>query len=291
VKTPEQETVANTRRQLLAFFAGALVALLGLFIWYELKVAVMSSWWGGISIFFMPTIIGLGVGITMRSLRSEGTFGLAGSAAFVTFIAGLLGMAVQHWINVDRQLHKLAKATYNETLDYAKSTIAILDEKKLREALANNETAVVARLVTKNFNGSSKEFWFRRNYVHFHWLAARQIIIAGQGGADRTIWEATKVIEDGPFLDDVIRTLAKKPVTDADLSIFKEMELPFLRKLADGEIQQPEFETPLVKTVTGQINATLLISRGFEPFTAGFVVVGCIVAFKLVREISETELI
>jgi hypothetical protein len=291
VKTPEQEVSASVRRQFLAFFAGALVALLGLLIWYELKVAMMSSWWGGISIFFMPTIIGLGVGSTMRWLRSEGTFGLAGSAALVTCIVGLLGMAVQHWINVDWQVHKLAKGTYNETLEYAKSTIAILDEKKLREALANNETAVVARLVTKDFNGNSKEFWFRRNYVHFHWLAARQITIAGQGGAERTIWEATKIIENGPFLDDVIRSLAKKPVADADLSIFKEMELPFLRKLADGRIQQLEFETPLVETVTGQMNATLLISRGFEPFTAGFVVVGCIAAFKLVRETSETELI
>ena len=69
------------------------------------------------------------------------------------------------------------------------------------------------------------------------------------------------------------------------------MEFPFLQKLAAGDISRQEFETPLVQAVTRQINGTLLISRGFEPFTAGFLFVGCIAAYKLVRESSEDELI
>jgi hypothetical protein len=267
------------------------MAILGLLIWYRVKIAVIPSWWGAISIIFMPALIGVAVGCSMRWLRQAGSIGLAGLAVMVTVIAGLVGMGMEHWFNINRQLQRLADATYSETVEYAKLVTSISDETKLREVLANNEAAVVGRLAAHKFDGSSKEFRFRRNYIHFHWLATRQILLYGQGGAEKTIWEVTRVMENGFFLDDVIRALVKEPIKDEEVAAFKEFELPFLRKIVDGAITREDFEPPLIETVRSKIDYTLLASRGFNPFTAAFVFVGSIAAFKLVRDSSDEELI
>lgn len=277
--------------QLIASLAGVAVAVIGLFVWYELKVRVESSWWGGVSFFFMPAIIGVCIGLAMRWTCREGTFGFAGLAVILTVLVGFIGMGLQHWLNVNKRIQKLAEATYAETLEYAKLTASISDEKMLREVLAQNQTAVVGRLAARDFDGTRKEFWLWRNFIHFHWLAARQIILNGQGGADRTIWEDTKVIENGPFLDDIIRTLVKEPITDEDVENFNRMELPFLRQLAAGEITQQDFEVPLIATVRQKIKRGTMASRGFDPFTGGFLLVGCIAAYKLVRQPSENDLV
>jgi|GEM_PF-4548520 len=227
----------------------------------------------------------------MRLLRDEGSFGLAGFAVAITALAGLFGIGMQHWLNINKQLQKLADVTYNETIDYARLTSSISDEKNLREVLAHNQTAVVGRLAAKDFNGSRNEFWFRRNYIHFNWVAARQITIYGQGGAEKTIWEATQVFQNGPFADAVIQSLLKQPITDADVSYFQQMELPFLRKLAAGDIVREDFEAPLITLVREKVNNVSLASRGFEPLTGGFLLIGCILSYKLVRDLTEQELV
>jgi len=243
------------------------------------------------SFFFMPAVIGACTGIVMRLLRDEGSFGLAGFAVAITALAGLFGIGMQHWLNINKQLQKLADVTYNETIDYARLTSSISDEKNLREVLAHNQTAVVGRLAAKDFNGSRNEFWFRRNYIHFNWVAARQITIYGQGGAEKTIWEATQVFQNGPFADAVIQSLLKQPITDADVSYFQQMELPFLRKLAAGDIVREDFEAPLITLVREKVNNVSLASRGFEPLTGGFLLIGCILSYKLVRDLTEQELV
>ena len=291
MSSAEDEANSGSSRQALASLGGVAVAVIGLLVWYKLKLSIISSWWGSVHLFFMPALVGVCIGSAMRCMRREGTFGIAGFAVILTAVVGFIGIGMQHWLNVSKRIQILADATYDETLEYAKLSTAASDDKKLREVLANNQTAVVGRLVARDFNGTRKGFWLGRNYIHFHWLVARQILINGQGGADRTIWEATKVMENGPFLDDVIRSLIKEPIVDEDVSNFRRLELPSLRQLAVGDITRDDFEFPLIATVRGKINKAALAGRGFDPFTGGFLLFGCVMAYKLVRQPSDNELL
>jgi hypothetical protein len=226
----------------------------------------------------------------MRILRREGTFGVAGLAVLITVIVSCVGMGMQHWFNVNKRVQNFADAAYDETLKYAKTATSISDDKILRQTLTN-QVAVVGRFAARDLDLNQKDFWLWRNYLHFHWIAARQIIVYGQGGADKTIWEATKVFKNNVFFDDIVRSASSEDVTDDDVSNFEQMELPFLRKMANGKISRDDFENPLVAFVRTKLSFASMPSRGFDPFTGGFIVLGCIIAYKLVRESSEEEMI
>lgn len=277
-------------REFLAPMGGLAIGIVCLAVWWFAKASLMMSWWGGFPFFFMPAAVGFCVGGVMRILRREGTFGVAGLAVLITVIVSCVGMGMQHWFNVNKRVQNFADAAYDETLKYAKTATSISDDKILRQTLTN-QVAVVGRFAARDLDLNQKDFWLWRNYLHFHWIAARQIIVYGQGGADKTIWEATKVFKNNVFFDDIVRSASSEDVTDDDVSNFEQMELPFLRKMANGKISRDDFENPLVAFVRTKLSFASMPSRGFDPFTGGFIVLGCIIAYKLVRESSEEEMI
>src|SRR5258707_1394139 len=134
----------NVLRIILAVIGCLGVCTLGLLIWYWLKQASMSTW-SEASILFMPILISIAVGWIMRRCANFGSSGLGGLAVLMTLLAGLGGLALQHQIEVDFFLQRMADAAYDETSNYAKRTATIQDPNTLRSVMANSEVAVIGR--------------------------------------------------------------------------------------------------------------------------------------------------
>ena len=101
-----------SRNALLTILAGIgslCVAALGVLLWYQLKLASMSTW-SEASILFMPILIGVAVGWIARRCADYGSSGLGGLAVLVTLLAGVGGLALQHRIEVDFFLRRMAEA-------------------------------------------------------------------------------------------------------------------------------------------------------------------------------------
>lgn len=275
-------------------FSAALIAILaagiGLLLWFRLKLWSMELW-SELSLSFMPLVLGAAAGFAVRLCSRHGTFGLAGFVAGITVIAGMAGGAMQHRIAVEHRLHLLASAVYDETLAHAQAIGNCRDEKALWRTLTNSEVAVIGRLAHIPCPVTHDEYWRMRNLFHLHWLASRQIVIYGQGGVDRTIYESTKVREGGPFMHQIVSSLARKPITAEDVTVFKEWEKPSLERLVSNSIKREEFESELMAMGHRALSWDEVAFRGMGPLLGLFTACGALVAFKLVRQSTEAELI
>jgi hypothetical protein len=191
----------------------------------------------------------------------------------------------------DHRLKIMVEAAYDETLAYAKHTVPVeADGEALRRFMVNNEVSVIGRLTPVEGKRNRHNYWEARNFIHLHWVASRNIILYGQGGADKTIWEASRVFEEYVFLDDVVSAVAKhEPVTDADLARFHQYELPFLKKMFNGEVSREEFEEPLIIEVRSRVGWMTFAQNGFGPLLGICMFWGSLIAYKLVRQPSEDE--
>jgi hypothetical protein len=239
----------------------------------------------------MPLVLGAAAGLAVRLCSRQGTFGLAGFVAGITAVAGMAGGAMQHRVAVEHRLHLLAAAVYDETLAHAQAIGNCRDEKALWRTLTNSEVAVIGRLAHIPCPVTHDEYWRIRNLYHLHWLASRQIVIYGQGGVDRTIYEATKVREGGPFMHQIVSAVAKEPITEEDVTIFKQWEEPFLEKLVSNSIKREQFESDLMAMGHRALDWSEVAFRGMGPLLGLFTACGALVAFKLVRQATEAELI
>jgi hypothetical protein len=247
------------------------------------------STWSEASILFMPILIGVAVGWAARRCANSGGSGLAGFAMVVTLLAGVGGLAMQHQIEVNFYLQRMADAAYDETLNYSKRTATIQDANALRTVMATAEVSVIGRMAAREKYPRIADFWFNRNFIHLHWIASRRIVIFGQGGPERTILEASRVMDNSLFLDDVVTAKAKEPITDADISGFYSWEQPFLKQLAAGEISRDRFEIPLIRTVQAHIGWQTLVTGGFGPLSGMCIFWGCFAAYKIARRLNEAE--
>ena len=246
-----------------------------------------------LGICFVPLLIGLAVGLGIRFCHANGTFDLASIAVVLVLLSGLAGSAFQLKIMFDHRLKIMAEETYAETLAYAKrAVLAEADEEALRRYMANNEVSVIGRLTPVGGKRQLHNYWEARNFIHLHWVASRNIILYGQGGADKTIWEASRVLEEHVFLDDVVSAVAKHgPVTDADLARFHQYELPFLKKMVNGEASREEFEEPLIAEVRSRVGWMTFVQNGFGSLLGICMFWGSVIAYKLVRQPSENEVV
>lgn len=275
-------------------FSAALIAVLvtgiGLLLWFKLKLWSMELW-SELSLSFMPLVLGAVAGLAVRLCSRHGTFGLAGFVAGITVVAGMAGGAMQHRMAVEHRLHLLAAGVYDETLAHARAIGNCRDEKALWRTLTNSEVAVIGRLAHIPCPATHEQYWRIRNLYHFHWLASRQIVIYGQGGVDRTIYEATRVREGGPFMHQIVTAAAKEPITEEDITRFHEWEEPFLEKLASNLIKREKFESELMAMGHRALSWEEVAFHGMGPLLGVFTACGALVAFKLVRQETEGELI
>lgn len=285
-----EENSAGSLRKILAVAACLLIALGGLAGWYWLK-RHMGVTWLEVSLFFMPLVIGVAIGCAARWCNPEGSFGVAAVAGMLTLLVGLAGGALQHKVDVDVRLHQYAAATYDETLEYAKATIPLqADDEQLRHYMQSNQVAAVGELADRTPGDGLEDYWSTRNMIHFNWIAARQIGVYGQGGRDRTLLEASQVLAGNFFMDDVLRSMAKEPVTDENLSRFRQEELPFLKKLQDRRITRDDFEMELSDAVRAGLRWNLMIFRGIGPLIGFCTFAGMICAHRLAgREKAEID--
>ena len=162
----------------------------------------------------MPLLIGLAVGFGIRFCRADGTFSLASFAVVLVLLSGFVGSAFQLKIMFEHRLKIMAEAAFDETLGYAKHTVpAEADDEALRRFMANNEVSVIGRLTPVDGQRHRYNYWEARNFIHLHWIASRNIILYDQGGADKTIWEASRVLKEYVFLDDVVSGLRPTPTS------------------------------------------------------------------------------
>jgi hypothetical protein len=286
----EDESSVPILRLVCALIAGLLVCLVGLFLWYEIKVWSLDTW-SEISFFFMPLLIGIAVGWVIHLCSGDGKFGLAGLSAFIAVLAGIEGAALQHQVEVNFFLHRMTALAYDETLNYAKRTAFLQDDALLRKEMSGSEVAVIGRLAVQQKPKQPNDYWVNRNFIHLHWIAARQIIINGQGGPERIIWEASRVLKDRIYLDALVTALAKEPIKETDIVGFYSWEQPFLRQLARGDISLKSFEAPLIETIWLNIGWGSMASGGFGPLIGLFIILGGFAAYKIVRRADDDEMV
>lgn len=93
-------------------------------------------------------------------------------------------------------------------------------------------------------------------------------------------------------MDDVVSTIARhEPVTDADLARFHQYELPFLKKMFNGGVPREEFEEPLIAEVRSRVGWLTFAQNGFGWLLGICMFWGGLIAYKLVRQPTEDEVI
>jgi hypothetical protein len=176
---------------------------------------------------------------------------------------------------------------YREILGFARRTTAAPDDEALRSEMTGSEVAAVGKLVSEQAWATPEAAWFARNFAHVHWIAARNIILYGQGGVDRTIWEASRVTKGYAFLDDVVLARSKAPVSEAEVVRLKEWELPFHRRLAQGAINESSFAHPIDLLIRSNVSSLTFATNGFGPILGMCMLMGAVIAYKLVRQADE----
>jgi hypothetical protein len=282
------EPSTDSFRTTLAILCPLCVGALWLSLWYHLKQAGMSIL-GDAIISFIPFLVGVTAGWVARLCAGGGTCRLGWFAFSVTLLTGIAGLAMQHKIEVDYHLQGMADRAYDETLAYAKQTTNIHDPETFRRLISKSGVSVIDRLVLRQKPETAEDFWFKRNFTHLHWVASRSIVIYGQGGPERTILEASRVMTNNLFFDQVVTAYAEEPITDAEISEQFTWEQPFLKKLVAGQISRDSFETPLIKTVWENIRWDRLIYAGFGPFLGMSIFWGCFAAHKIGSRSGEAE--
>jgi len=273
---------------MIAAVACVLTSLVGLGGWYWLKLWSLD-FWRELSFPFMPVLIGVSVGGVARWWTPAGTFGLAGFAAMLTLVASLVGVAMQSRVCIDSQLPEIASAVYEETIEYARATDGQPDEELLRKAMASTPVSVIGRLAAGETSEPSIDYWSRRNLIHVNWILSRGMVVYGQGGPDRAIFDSTSLVKDVVFVDQEVSRLAGEPVPDEDIPRFRRDELPYLERLLHDQISRPAFETSLIAGVRSRISWGALAFHGFGPFLGLGILWGMIIAYRLARRYSEIE--
>jgi hypothetical protein len=282
-------------RQMLTVVACLVVTALVLAVWYWLKIHTLGTWIE-MSFFFMPIVIGLAVGWVTRRCSPEGGFRVASFAVALTLLAGLAGMAVQHRITVDCFLRRVVAAVYEETLDYAKTTVLAENDEQLRPVLSSREIAVVGRLAAGVTNEPALSYEQKRNLIHVNWIISRRQVLrrsplGGIQGMEAPIWEATRIVPDAYYLDELIAKLVKEPVADGELVRFRNQELPGLKQLVDNRMPRRDFEQSLVALTESRMSWNSLAFQGLGPLSGICIAAGVMIAYYLARQPEDNELI
>lgn len=278
-------------RQIFSGILGILTVTLGIWLCYQM----IWSWGllGAMGVSMAPLVVGLLAGFAMRYSCAEGSFGLASWALALIFSYGLACSAMRHKVLFDSRLKQEANAAYEQTLSYAKHMVPVGDDDEaLRRLMNNTEVSVIGRITPIPGRHNHFDYWETRNFIHLHWVATSRVIAYGETGVDKTIAEASSILGDDIFLDKIISSISKnEPASEDDLKRFRQYELPYLKRLADGEITATAFEQPLVDEVSSRVGWKTFATNGFEPFLGMAMLFGGIVAYKLVRQPSDTEIV
>jgi hypothetical protein len=281
----------NLSRQILSGFIGVLIA--GATAGLGYLMVKSGGTLGAMGVSLLPLVAGLLAGLAMRRSCAEGSFGLASLAGALILLLGLACSAIRHKVLFDAHLAQDAVMAYEETVAYAKKVVpAEADDEALRRFMGIEGVSAIGRLTPVGNGQNTNDYWETRNFIHLHWVATRRIVLYGQGGVDRTIAKASKVLGDEIFLDNVVIAVSKtKPVTEEVLKNFRQYELPFLKQVLNGKITAKEFEQPLIDKARSQVDWLTFATNGFETFLGMAMLGGAVIAYKFVREPAETEMI
>jgi hypothetical protein len=234
----------------------------------------------------MPLFIGITLGLVARKIGGEATWWTPIFVSFVTLCAGLLGMAIQHYIDVAPRLKHMAAAAYDETVAYAEDAVWAMDDEQLRGVIASNQVAIVGMIASAPRGQSSEEFRAQRVFAHVNWIASRHHI---RGGRDRTLLDATRVFRAPYLMKDLVRMACHDPIPDDSLADYEIHELPMLREILDGRFTRAAFEQCVIETVEPQLTLKPLMSRGFGPGVGIATLIGAICAYRLTSPRGESE--
>jgi hypothetical protein len=275
---------ANWKRIVAAIVcAAAAVAFLAL--WWFLKVGSMGII-AGISLFPMPLLIGITLGVLAKCIGGEPSWWSPIFISLVTLCASLLGMAIQHYVDVQPRLKQMATAAYDETVAYAEDAVWAMDDDQLRGVIASNQVAIVGMIASAPRGQSSEQFRAQRVFAHINWIASRHHL---RYGRDRTILDATRVFRPPYLMKDLVRFACNEPIADDSLADYEIHELPMLREILDGRFTRAAFEQCVIETVQPQLTIKFLMSRGFGPGIGIATLLGAIVAYRLTAPRGESE--
>jgi hypothetical protein len=287
----EESDSTNPLRQILSGLIGVVIVSAAAGLGYAMVKS--GGILGAMGVSVLPLVVGWLVGLAMRYSCAEGSFGLASLGCALILLLGLACSAIRHKVMFDAHLTQDAVTAFEETLAYAKNVVpAEADDEALRRFMKTEGVSAIGRLTPVGNGPNDNDYWETRNFIHLHWVATRQIVLYGQGGVDKTIAKASSVLGDEIFLDHVVTAVSKtKPVTDEVLKQFRQYELPFLKQVLSGKITAKDFEQPLIDKARSRVDWLTFATNGFEPFLGMALLGGAIIAYKLVREPSETEMI
>ena len=286
----DSDNSSSFLRQVLVASLCVGIAAGGLALWYQIRDWSLGNWSDVSFGSTIPLLIGISIGWVCRRL-SAGGFGVAGFTVLLVFATGVIGWTLQYAAAVDRTLQTFTATAYEETLDYGQRVLAAADDQQLHRTITNSEVAVIGRITCSIKDLRPDEFWQARNFIHLHWIAARQITIYGQGGAERMIWDATKILNQGPFLDDLVLGLRDQPITETELRLLKKREQPKLAELVDDKISRADFRNELTSMVNARIEWLSLAGRGFGLVVGFFTLAGALISFNLARKSAVAEII
>ncbi|HUA67718.1 MAG TPA: hypothetical protein VMA13_04150 [Candidatus Saccharimonadales bacterium] len=284
----ENANPGNFPRQFASILLGAAIAAAGL--WLCRWLVLHGGIFGSIGVSVLPAVVGLIAGLAMRHVCAEGSFNLASAGIVLVLVFGLACAAVRHKVLFDERLKQEADATYDATRTYAQNIVPVAgDDAALRHFMFTNHISVIGR-ITPVEDGDPDDYWKARNLIHLHWVATSRVITYRQLDVDRTIADASSVLGDNIFLNKIVAQISgDNPVTDDDLSRFRQHELPYLRLMNEGKISACDFEKPLIQEVRSHVNWQTFAFNGFDPFLLIAMLWGSFFIYKLARQPDEME--
>jgi hypothetical protein len=267
-----------------------LAAIAGLAAWYWLKVISIVPLWSEASIFFMPLPIGVLIGWIAGRTSQRGSRGLANFAVVLAGLATVGGMTLQHAVTVNVWLDRITKAAYEETCAYAGRVAQAKDEADFGRIVSNEEQTVLSGLADETSSGSALSHWQRRNLLHVHWIACRQLVTkdipSSLDGLSRSIWVPTHLVQKKGSFRALVENSAKEPLSDERMLRFKKDDLPELQALLSRKTREDQFEGETKALVKKRTPWTALVLDSFAPLTLCFGFLGMILCHKLAYQAS-----
>jgi hypothetical protein len=250
---------ASMLRIFLAMTGVGVVGAIGAFCWLQLAKAT------GFEFGYAAWAIGGLVGGASRLFAPRGHYWLGPTAALAAFLSiGGGQVLVTKWL-VDVEVRKALPLAFEETRRYAKDAVEAASDDEIRECLAQYKIP-----------SSNSDFERTGAPGAAH---NRQLFELG--------WALYGIVEPDPKAAPRFAPLAcasnPKKITAAEITHFKEKELPELKAFLNGKPSQQEYESTLKQMVYSKISINNLVAQSIRPNTILWLALGLGTAFKLAQ--------
>jgi hypothetical protein len=244
--------------------------ILGVLACLGVGTAAMLSWyalarWTGYGFGIVAWGIGGLVGVCARYCVPTGNFKLAGIAAVCAAAAILGGTALTLRRESMRSIEALLPAAYADVRNYAEAALKLGSEEEIRQFIAEHRVGASAGAEVAS---DPIEAALQRQVLDASWGLHDLLKPGGRQAVH--LRELGQSVEPGT-------------ITSAQVTAFREQELPVLETFLAGQPSQRQFESALRGKILSRISVQDLMIESFGPYTLLWLFLGVGTAFKLAR--------